>query len=299
MADDSHHNRQETDAQLLHHDRDRLWAILSCLCVVVILCIGVGSISASASVPVSDSPENAQIQQQASSNTLTIRSTGNERVTYSIAVSGTIQGGPGVDTKNAKRPDSVSRSTAVGSVAEGGIDNFTFSGRITQLSLFGEAAIVTVNGKQVNPAVYQRTTSVQTATATPTPTPTATPIPTPTMTPVPTTIPTGTAIPTVRMTTSVRFRPTMTATPVSTPTAASTATPPIPPVTSTSSTQGTAVSKPSPASPSAPSPQGSGGGGPGILDWIGSNLFLFGGLVLLGILIVAVLIERMRRKPRF
>jgi hypothetical protein len=307
MADETNNNRKGTDEQHPHYGRNRLWTILTCLSIVAILCIGAGCISVSAGNPALVSPENGQIQQQASSNTLTIRSTGDGRVTYSVTVSGTIQAGPGVDTNNAERPDAVSQSTAVGSVAEGGVDNFTFTGRITRLTLSGEAANVSINGKQIDPAKYQRTTAPQTPT--PTPTPTATP--TVTSTATPTATPTATAIPTVKTTPTVGYRPTVTATPVPTPTgsvlsgptsaltASSTATPSLPAVTATSQPRTTSLSKTSSVPPSAPAQQSSGGGGSGILGWIASNLLLFGGFILLVILLVVVLVGRMNRNPRF
>ena len=303
MADETNNNRNETGEQHSHYGRNRLWTILTCLSVVVILCIGAGCISVGAGSPALASPENGQIQQPASPNTLTIRSTSDGRVTYSVTVSGTIQAGAGVDIKNAERPDAVSRSAAVGSVADGGVDNFTFSGHITRLTLSDEAANVSVNGKQIDPAKYQKTTTPQT--------PTATPIATPTSTPTPTLTPTATAIPTVKPTPTVGYRPTVTATPVptstatvlpepaSTPTVSSTATPSLPAITSASPPRTTSLSKTSSVPPSAPAQQSSGGGGSGILDWIASNLFLFGGLILLAIFVVAVLVERANRKPRF
>ena len=111
-------------------------------------------------------------------NTLTIRSTGDERAYYTVTVSDSIAPGPGADFENAKQPDEISVATATGSTAQGGIDNFTFSGDLTALDLEGGPAAVYVNGEQVDPADYQ-STSTSTPTLTPTPTATTTPTPTP------------------------------------------------------------------------------------------------------------------------
>jgi hypothetical protein len=137
-------------------------------------------------------------------NTLSIRSTGDERVYYNATVSDSVATGTGADLEGAEQPDTVGETTASGSTAQGGVDNFTFSGELTALDLRGGPATVLVNGEQVYPDSFAAT---PTPTTTPTPTPTATPSPTPTATATPTSTPTAT--PTVTPTPTPR--PTTTA----------------------------------------------------------------------------------------
>ena len=144
-------------------------------------------------------------------NTFTVRSTGEGRVSYTATASGSIRPGSGADLTGATQPDEVSGSTASGSTAQGGIDNYTFSGELTDLNLEGGPAEVYVNGERIDPAEYQATptlTTTPTATPTSTSTPTATPTPTATSTPTSTT--TNPATPTVRSTTISTVRPTST-----------------------------------------------------------------------------------------
>ena len=169
------------------------------------------------------------------SNTLSIRSTGDERVYYNAMTDGSIAPGPGADLTGAEQPDAVSGGTASGSTAQGGVDNFTFSGELTALNLEGGPAEVSVNGEQVDPAEYQATA---TPTATPTPTPTPTPTSIPTATPTPT--PTATATPTQTPS------PSPTATPTATQTATSTTTPTVGP---TSTVDGSTATVPSTQTP--------------------------------------------------
>lgn len=146
------------------------------------------------------SPTQTTTPAEASSqlpNTLSIRSTGDERVYYNATVSDSIAPDIGADLEGAEQPDTVGEITASGSTAQGGVDNFTYSGEITALDLRGGPATVLVDGKQVDPDSFSAT-----PTPTPTPTPTATPSPTPTATATPTSTPTATPTPTPRPTTT-------------------------------------------------------------------------------------------------
>ena len=173
-----------------------------------------------ASTPSSPSTETARQLP----NTLSIRSTGDERVYYNATASGSVAPGSGADLTGAEQPDEVSGATASGSTAQGGVDNFTFSGDLTALNLEGGPAEVSVNGEQIDPANYQ-----ETPTPTPTPTPTATPTPTPT--PTATSTPTATPSPTPTQTASPTPTPTPTATKMATPTATSIPTSAVEPTT--------------------------------------------------------------------
>lgn len=127
-------------------------------------------------------------------NTLSIQSTGDERVYYDATTNNSIEPGPGADLTGASQPDEVSGSTASGSTAQGGVDNFTFRGQITALNLTGGPAEVSINGEQVDPDDYQTSqTPTPTSTPTPSPTPTETMTPTSTPTPSPTPVSTSTA----------------------------------------------------------------------------------------------------------
>lgn len=160
-------------------------------------------------------------------NTLSIRSTGDERVYYNATVSDLVAPGSGADLEGAEQPDTVSDTRATGSTAQGGVDNFTFAGELTALDLEGGPVEVYANGEQVDLAQYQSDTE----TPTPTPTETATPTPTPTSTPTPT--------------------PTETRTPLPIPTTSSpTSTP-----TETRTAMQTATSTPSTVMPSSPDTQ--------------------------------------------
>lgn len=110
------------------------------------------------------STEGVPLQHAKSPNTLTIISTGSERVHYSATTSGSIASGERADLVDADQPDNVTNRTASGSTAQRGIDDFTFSGRITALTLRGGPARVLINGNEVNPAAIPATTSFATNT---------------------------------------------------------------------------------------------------------------------------------------
>lgn len=148
-------------------------------------------------------------------NTLSIRSTGDKRVYYNATVSDSVAPGTGADLEGAEQPDTVGETTASGSTAQGGVDNFTFSGELTALDLRGGPATVLVDGEQVDPDSFA-------ATPTPTTTPTSTPTATPTVTPTPTPRPTTTAeTATSQLTTQPPTTSTATATGVSSPVSSS------------------------------------------------------------------------------
>ena len=196
--------------------------------------IGPYSITVEPAGTVAESPSDTDTPAEAPSqlpNTLSVRSTSDERVYYDATVSDSIAPGPGADLIGAEQPDEVSGATASGSTAQGGVDNFTFSGDLTALSLEGGPAEIYVNGEQIDPAEYQATpTSTPTPTQipTPTPTPTSTPTPTPTATSTstPTPTPTRTQTPTATVTPTPTLSQMTTSGPSSpTPTSASTASP--------------------------------------------------------------------------
>lgn len=161
-------------------------------------------------------------------NTLSIRSTGDERVYYNATVSDSVAPGSGADLEGAEQPDTVSNTTVAGLTAQGGVDNFTFAGELTALDLEGGPAEVYVNGQQVDFTEYQSDTETatltptETATPTPTPTPTATSTPTPT--PTPTSTETRTPIPAPTPTTTASLTPTETRTAMQTGTSTTTST---------------------------------------------------------------------------
>lgn len=131
-------------------------------------------------------------------NTITIESTADERVSYEFTASGRVEPGPQANLAEAEIPDAIDGSTASGSVALRGVDDYTFSGEITALSLDGGDAQVSINGERVDPADFQSETETKTPTSTPPPTATATSTatatPTPTVTPNPSSTPTSTMI---------------------------------------------------------------------------------------------------------
>lgn len=154
--------------------------------------------SYSVSVDFSDDSGNTQSETTSQlPNTLSIRSTGDERVYYNATATDSFAPGSGADLTGADQPDRISGATASGSTAQGGVDNFSFSGELAGLTLKGGPAEVYVNGEQVDPVEY-RSTATSTPTSTPTETPTATPTETPTATPteMPTATPTATSPPT-------------------------------------------------------------------------------------------------------
>jgi hypothetical protein len=89
------------------------------------------------------------------SKTLTIRSTGDERVYYNFTATGQVQPLEGADLVDAEIPDKIDGTAASGSTAQGGRDNFTFTGQLTALTLNGGPANVYVNGEQIDPAQYR------------------------------------------------------------------------------------------------------------------------------------------------
>lgn len=174
--------------------------------------------SYSVSVDFSDDTDSTESETETASqlpNTLSIRSTDDERVYYNATATDSFAPGAGADLTGADQPDRVSGASASGSTAQGGVDNFSFSGELTELNLEGGPAEVYVNGEQVDPAEYQSTsTPTPTPTSTPTETPTATPTKTPTATPTPT--PTATSTPTRIATSTVTQRATTTDGPLNT-----------------------------------------------------------------------------------
>lgn len=267
---------------------------------IVILCLLGSSVVAGVVAPASASVSSGQSQvDQPLPNTLSIRSTGGQRVSYTITVSERISPGPGADLSNATQPDTVSQTTASGSTAQGGVDNFTFSGRITALNLTGGPAEVSVNGEQVDPTTFPQstptsantTTATATSTSTPADTPPAPPTvnststltPTPTPTPSPTTTTTSISTPT-QGPTSTRVSGSI---PTSTPTATATSSPTQQPTTAT----GTPV-EPTPTSreTNVTETQTPSGTESGVLGFLNSvSLFtLVGGFLIIVFTILAV-----------
>ncbi|SFG76881.1 von Willebrand factor type A domain-containing protein [Halopelagius inordinatus] len=68
-----------------------------------------------------------------------VRSTGDTRAFYEMAVTGEMRLGENSDPKDAEFPDSVEGSTAIGSVAGGGTDGLRFSGEVTNVRVGGPA----------------------------------------------------------------------------------------------------------------------------------------------------------------
>jgi hypothetical protein len=186
------------DGHTWRQRNSRSWWRIGCISIVMVCLLG-GSVVAGVVTPAAASVPSGQSQvDQPFPNTLTIRSTGDERVSYTITVSERIRPGSGADLSNATQPDAVSQTTASGSTAQGGVDNFTFSGRITVLDLSGDSAEVTVNGEQVDPTTFPQSTSTPVNTTTPPSTPADTPPAPPTVssTPTPSPTTTTTSIPT-------------------------------------------------------------------------------------------------------
>lgn len=246
----------------------------------LVLCLVLASAVAGAAVPTVVAGDSDALRQQSLPNTLTVRSTGDERVTYRITVSGRIQPGSAADLTNATQPDRVGTTTARGSAAEGGIDDFTFSGRLTGIEVSGGPAAIFVNGEQIDPADYQQSGTTPSADDTPGATPTP-PSPTPSPTLTPSSTPTPTPSSTATSTPSPTATPTLTSTRTATPTKTTptrTATPT--PQRATNNTTGV---------PSA-------GAESGIVDWVVSNLFLLGGGVLFVVFAIATLVARHNRR---
>ena len=83
-------------------------------------------------------------------NTLLIESTNAERASYEFTVSGDLEPGALADRENAEVPDSVGGNTASGAVAEGGTDDFHYSGNVTRFASQG-SLLIYQNGRQVDP----------------------------------------------------------------------------------------------------------------------------------------------------
>ena len=81
-------------------------------------------------------------------NSLAIESTGSERAFYTFATSGQVELGERANPVEATNPDSVSGSSASGSVAQNGVDDYRFSGNLTDISVDGPANVY-VNGEQI------------------------------------------------------------------------------------------------------------------------------------------------------
>jgi hypothetical protein len=277
-----------------HRRSRRSWWKVACVSAFV-LCLIVSSAIVGAAVPAvpaAASSESGQLQQQQPlPNTLTIRSTDEQRVRYNITVSGRIQPGSGADLTNADQPDQVGTATAAGSSAQGGVDNFTFSGRLTGLEVSGGTADVFLNGQRIDPTNYQPSSPPTETGDTPTLPTTATQTPNPTATASPT--PTSTATSTPSPTTT----PTQTQT--SSPTATSTSTPTQTATATETATSTTTVSE-SPATQQATNATAGSGTSneeSGVLDWVLSNLFLLGGGILFVVFAIATLVARHNRKP--
>ena len=124
-----------------------------------------------------------------------IESTADERVSYEFTASGRVEPGPQANLAETEGPDAINGNTASGSVALRGVDDYTFSGEITALSLDGGDAQVSINREPVDPADFQSETETKTPISTPPPTATATSTvtatPTLTVTPNPSSTPTS------------------------------------------------------------------------------------------------------------
>ncbi|WP_121823373.1 right-handed parallel beta-helix repeat-containing protein [Halostella salina] len=80
--------------------------------------------------------------------TLELTSTGEARATYEVAVTGGIEAGDRANTSNAEYLDEVGDSTASGSVAVFGTDDYEFTGELESVVVDGPAAAY-VDGEQV------------------------------------------------------------------------------------------------------------------------------------------------------
>ena len=246
----------------------RSWWRVGCVSVVA-LCLLAAGLAAASGGPAAavDAPAQQQVQ-QSTPNTVTIRSTGEERVFYTISVSGSIEAGPGADLTGAEQPDSVEGTTATGSTALNGVDNFTFRGRITALNVSGGPVEVSVNGTPVDPSTFPQSTTTVSSTATPTRTSTSTPTQTRTPTATSTPTSTGTATPTI-------------VTPTATPTPAS-------PSTTTTAPSATPTASPTPSATANATTQPQEGESGGILGSV--SLFTVVGTLLLVVFAILALV---------
>lgn len=147
----------------------------------------IGTRTADSSAPTSTAASSGTANTTPLANTLTIKSTGEERVYYNATASEGMKPAAGADLTGAESPDAVNANRASGSTAQNGRDNFTFAGELTGLTIDGGPARVLVNGDEVDPESYSAVT--------PTPTPTPTPTATSTETPIATDTPTATDTP--------------------------------------------------------------------------------------------------------
>jgi ABC-type transporter Mla subunit MlaD len=132
-----------------------------CLILLAAVLLVIGS------VPVGAVIQGGQQAATQPSNTLTIKSTADERAFYEFTVSGQLEYGananPVDDPSNPTHPDKVTETTASGTVAENGNDTYRFSGEIRAFKLTEGPADVFVNGEQINPGTFP---DVVTATST-------------------------------------------------------------------------------------------------------------------------------------
>ena len=162
-----------------------------------------GAPSAGSSAPAAIDRGFSQVEEESQ---ITFEHTGEGRGSYTVTVSGSIEAGSEADLEDAQSVDRVSARRATGSVAEGGTDDFFFTGEITSLEVDGPITVY-VDGQQVDPdriggrtttatatetATTTTTTATATATATATGTETNTPTATASATPTETSTPTAT-----------------------------------------------------------------------------------------------------------
>jgi cell division septation protein DedD len=214
-------------------------------------------------VPAAIDPGYPQVE---NGSRITFEHTGGERASYELTVSGSIEAGPEADLEDAQFVDRVSARRASGSVAEGGADDYFFTGEITGLTVEGPVT-VSIDGEEVNPEeVGPATTTTDAETAGPTSTTTATATTTTTPTP------------TARTTTT-----TATATTATTATATASTTP-------TGTAEPTATARTTTAAPTRTQPttagSGDGGGSTGLNEQERGLFLTIGGVVLLGIVAI-------------
>jgi PGF-CTERM protein len=106
------------------------------------------ALSGSYSVTYSISNDSGGPRSGGPSKTLTIESTGSERVSYDFTVNGQVELGERANPAGDAVPDSVSGSSASGSVAQNGVDDYRFSGNLTDISVDGPANVY-VNDEQI------------------------------------------------------------------------------------------------------------------------------------------------------
>lgn len=223
-------------------------------------------------------------------NRITFDHSEGERASYEVTVSGSIEAGPEADLTDAESVDTISGSRATGSVAEGGDDDYFFTGEITSLETDGPVTVF-VNGEQVDPDDVEDETETETATTTTTTTTTTatttTDTPTPTDTETETPTETTTSTETETATTAATETETPTATETDTPSATPTTT-----VTPTATETATATATPSPtATPNASlTTTGVAEGSEGFSDQERGLFLTIGGVLLLGVLAIGGLV---------